>query len=269
MLILALDTSSAAGSAAIVRDGTVAIERDGDGTHTHGERLPLELMALLRDAGLTLAGIDGFAVVTGPGSFTGLRVGIATIQGLALAGRKLVTPVSAFEALAFGLRSSDLGRRTSDVGPRASDLGPRTSDVGPRASDLGPRASDVIAVWIDAHRREVFGTLYAADGRTVLEPPAALAPEATIEKWMASVPAGTRMRFIGDGAVRYADVIRAQLGERAILADATPPLAGAAGVIAAAEPGRAVTPHAVVPLYVRRSDAELARDRAQASPRPH
>ena len=248
MLILALDTSSAAGSAAIVRDGTVAIERDGDGTRTHGERLPLELMALLRDAGLTLAGIDGFAVVTGPGSFTGLRVGIATIQGLALAGRKLVTPVSAFEALAFGLRSSDLGRRTSDV---------------------GPRASDVIAVWIDAHRREVFGTLYAADGRTVLEPPAALAPEATIEKWMASVPAGTRMRFIGDGAVRYADVIRAQLGERAILPDATPPLAGAAGVIAAAEPGRAVTPHAVVPLYVRRSDAELARDRAQASPRPH
>ena len=248
MLILALDTSSAAGSAAIVRDGTVAIERDGDGTRTHGERLPLELMALLRDAGLTLAGIDGFAVVTGPGSFTGLRVGIATIQGLALAGRKLVTPVSAFEALAFGLR---------------------TSDLGPRTSDVGPRAADVIAVWIDAHRREVFGTLYAADGRTVLEPPAAFAPEATIEKWMASVPAGTRMRFIGDGAVRYADVIRAQLGERAILPAATPPLAGAAGVIAAAEPGRAVTPHAVVPLYVRRSDAELARDRAQASPRPH
>lgn len=247
MLILALDTSSAAGSAAIVRDGAVAIERDGDGTRTHGERLPLELMALLRDAGVTLADIDSFAVVTGPGSFTGLRVGIATIQGLALAGRKLVTPVSAFEALVFGLRASDAGRRTTGV---------------------GSRTSDVVAVWIDAHRREVFGALYSDDGRTVLAPPASLAPEATIEKWMPSVPAGARLRFIGDGAVRYADVVRAQLGERAVLPAATPPLAGAAGLIAAADPGRAVTPHAVVPLYVRRSDAELARDRAQAGPRP-
>src|SRR5918993_524092 len=101
MLLLALDTSSAAGSAAIVRDGAVAIARDGDGSRTHGERLPLELMAILREADLTLDAVDAFAVVTGPGSFTGLRVGIATIQGLAVARRRRVAPVSAFEALAF------------------------------------------------------------------------------------------------------------------------------------------------------------------------
>jgi tRNA threonylcarbamoyladenosine biosynthesis protein TsaB len=237
MLILALDTSSAAGSAAIVRDGVLAIERQGDGTRTHGERLPLELMALLDEAGASLADVDGFAVVTGPGSFTGLRVGIATIQGLALARRKLVTPVSAFEASFFG---------------EASNF-----RLKPEATYSG--------VWIDAQRKEVFAALYSADGRTTIEPPTSLSPAATIEKWTGTMETGARVQFIGDGAVRYAEIIRAALGERAILPEVTRPLAGAAGLIAAAEPARAVTPHAVVPLYVRRSDAELARDRAAAN----
>ena len=245
MLILALDTSSAAGSAAIVRDDALAIERAGDGTRTHGDRLPRELMTLLQDAGATLADVDGFAVVTGPGSFTGLRVGIATMQGLALARRKRVTPVSAFEALFY--RS-------------------QRPAVGPRASAVGSRASDLVGVWIDAHRREVFATLYGPGGGTTIEPPTSLPPDATLEKWMADFDAGARIRFIGDGAVRYGDVIRGRLGDRAILPEVTPPLAGAAALIAAADPSRAVAPHAIVPIYVRRSDAELARDRARAGP---
>src|SRR5688572_19804666 len=112
MLILALDTSAAAGSAAIVRDGAGVIARGGDGSRTHGERLPLELMAILDEAKLTLDAVDAFAVVTGPGSFTGLRVGIATIQGLAMARGKRVAPVSTFEALAFHL-DADTARAAS------------------------------------------------------------------------------------------------------------------------------------------------------------
>lgn len=232
MLILALDTSSAAGSAAIVRDGALILEREGDAARTHGQRLPLELMALLGEAGVTLHDIDAFAVVTGPGSFTGLRVGIATIQGLALARGSRVAPVTAFEALIFRLK---------------------------------PEAT-YNAVWIDAHRREVFATLYAADGGA-LDPPTSMSPEATIEAWMGRIETGARISFIGDGAARYAQVIREHFGERAFLTSSTPPLAGAAGLIAAADPSRAVVPHAIVPLYVRRSDAELARDRARTHPR--
>src|SRR5215467_10669713 len=101
MLVLSLDTSSAAGSAAVVRDDCVLIERAGDGSRTHGERLPRELMAVLDAAHVDLLAIDRFAVSIGPGSFTGLRVGIATIQGLAFAQRKRVVPVSSFEALVF------------------------------------------------------------------------------------------------------------------------------------------------------------------------
>jgi len=209
MLILALDTSSASGSAAVARDGRVLVERAGDGTRTHGERLPRELMQVLDAADVSLRDVDRFAVSTGPGSFTGLRVGIATMQGLALAQRKLVSPVSSFEALAAA-----------------------------------------------AH----FAALYGPEGRVLLEPPTSLPPHATLDAWAAHP---NRIRFAGDGALKYADVIRATLGARAILPAATPLLAATIATIAA-EPGRAVAPHAIAPVYVRRSDAELARDRRLA-----
>ncbi len=238
MVILALDTSSAGGSAAVIRtrgprdDDAIVIERTGDSTRTHGERLPSELMTVLQDAGAALEDVERFAVAVGPGSFTGLRVGIATMQGLALALGRAVTPVSTFEALAWHLRGG---------------------------------SRDVIATWVDGHRREVFATLFAADGRTVLAPSTALAPDATLEAWRAVLAPHPRVRFTGDGALRYRDVIRARLGAQAGIEDSVPQLAGAIGRIAAAEPDRAVRPHAIVPLYVRRTDAELARDRREAA----
>ena len=225
-MILALDTSSAAGSTALVRDGTVIVERAGDGSRVHGQRLPRELMDVLRDGGATLAGVDAFAIAIGPGSFTGLRVGIATMQGLALAGRKRLAPISTFEALAFLARGS----------------------------------ASPIAVWIDAHRDQVFATLYDSNGRTVLAPPTSVTPEATLDAWVELLGTG-QVQFAGDGAVRYATAIRERLGERALIPGEVPALAGAVGLLAAADAGRAVTPHAVAPLYVRRPDVELARER--------
>jgi tRNA threonylcarbamoyladenosine biosynthesis protein TsaB len=228
VLILALDTSSAAGSAAVVRDGVVIVERAGDGARTHGERLPRELMALLDDARVDVHDIERFAVATGPGSFTGLRVGIATMQGLALAQGRLVAPVSTFAAL------------------RVSRRAPRTP----------------VAVWIDAHRGEVFATLYDADGR-VRHEPTSLPPGATLDAWAATLN-GQPVAFTGDGAIRYRAAIDERLSGTAEIPAAVPPLAGVIGLIAAEQPDRAVAPHAIVPLYVRRSDAELARDRRHA-----
>jgi tRNA A37 threonylcarbamoyladenosine modification protein TsaB len=132
--------------------------------------------------------------------------------------------------------------------------------LAPGASPLAPRAAR-LAVWIDAHRGEVFATLYAADGTTVLQPPTSLSPAATLDAWSASPGDLDAIRFAGDGAVRYREAIESRLGPRADVPASVPPLAGAIGVLAAREPGRAVRPHAVVPLYVRRPDAELARDR--------
>jgi tRNA threonylcarbamoyladenosine biosynthesis protein TsaB len=234
MRILALDTSTATGSAALAENGHVTLARAGDGSRTHGERLPSELMALLDAAGVALAEVDSFAVAIGPGSFTGLRVGIATIQGLALAKNALVVPVSTFEALAWRARHE------------------RTP----------------LATWIDAHRGEVFASLFAPDGMAVLQPPSSLPPEKTLETWRQTLAAWPRVRFTGDGAIKYEAVIRNALGNTASV-DAEPPvLAGAIAEIAAAQPSRAVHPHAIVPLYVRRPDAELARDRSRAVEMP-
>src|SRR5216110_3382495 len=100
MYILALDTTTRDGSVALTDDHHVVDERRGDVVRSHAERLPDELVALGRAHGLSVSEIDLFAVASGPGSFTGLRIGIATIQGLALTTGRRIVAVSALEALA-------------------------------------------------------------------------------------------------------------------------------------------------------------------------
>jgi tRNA threonylcarbamoyladenosine biosynthesis protein TsaB len=229
MLILALDTTTRAGSAAVLDDDRVLAERAGDSALTHGQRLPADLMRVLEAAGVALNAVELFAVAAGPGSFTGLRVGIATVQGLATAAQRRVVPVSTLDALAHILE------------PPPSHL----------------------AAWMDAQRGEVFATLYDASRRPIAGPTSAN-PEATLTAWSALAPLEA-VTFIGDGAVRYADVIRARAGGRASLIEPAPLLAGAIGRIASRHRDGAVLPHAVVPIYVRKPDAELARARRRAA----
>jgi tRNA threonylcarbamoyladenosine biosynthesis protein TsaB len=231
MIILSLDTTTRAGSAAIVRDAQVLQELSGNPALSHGERLPTDLLRLLEAAHISVEEIDLFAVAAGPGSFTGLRVGIATIQGLAMAWSRRVVAVSVLEALAHD----------------------------------HARAGRLTGAWMDAQRGQVFGALYGP-GNRILAEPTSLAPAETLASWdgLADLPSAT---FIGDGAVRYTEVLRDQLGAGIVIAPA-PPLAGIIGLIAAEQPSRAVPPHALVPIYVRRSDAELARTR-QLGRTPH
>jgi tRNA threonylcarbamoyladenosine biosynthesis protein TsaB len=229
MIILALDTTTRDGSIAVLDDAVVRVERGGDATVTHGQRLPGELADALSAAGVRIEDVDLLAVAAGPGSFTGLRVGIATIQGVAMAHAKRVVAVSALEALA-----------------RAA--------VNPRNS---------IGAWMDAQRREVFAALYAADGKDLLIPPVSATPAAVLRAWLTAADI-RRTTFIGDGAVRHAEVLRELSTDVPVM---TPPLlAGLIGQIAAENPSRAVLPHAIVPIYVRRSDAELARARRESMP---
>src|SRR5262245_32388526 len=100
MRVLALDTTTRAGSVAIVEDGRVVDERSGDPSRAHAERLPRELLDVLATHHVGLGDIDVFAVAAGPGSFTGMRIGIATMQGLALTLGRPIVAVSALDALA-------------------------------------------------------------------------------------------------------------------------------------------------------------------------
>ena len=112
MVVLALDTTTPAGSCALAVDGSVGREEASDVSLPPATRLPLDLMTLLEHSGVALGAIDVFAVATGPGSFTGLRIGIATMQGLAFAAGKPLIGVSGLDALARSRRSR--GRRSAD-----------------------------------------------------------------------------------------------------------------------------------------------------------
>src|SRR6266403_62552 len=100
MKVLALDTTTRAGSVALVEDDRIVDERGGDGARTHAERLPAEITAIAGANQLALSDVDLYGVASGPGSFTGLRIGIATIQGLAFVHNRRIVGIPALEALA-------------------------------------------------------------------------------------------------------------------------------------------------------------------------
>jgi len=225
MLLLALDTTTRTGSCALVRDGTIVRELASEPGQSHAEHLPGDLMTLLDREQVELAAIDLFAVATGPGSFTGMRVGIATMQGLAFAMGKPLIGVSGLDALAR---------------------------IG---SALDPPAS--VATWVDAWRGEVYAALY--EGGREVEMPTVEHPAAVLERHRQR----PRVIFIGDGAGSFERLISDTLGARAALADPVAPLvAGTVGQLAheAAIAGHRPPADAIRPLYVRRTDAELARD---------
>lgn len=220
MLVLALDTTTSSGSCALARDGRVICEQVTKAPNAHAEHLPGELMSLLDRAGIVLPQIDVFAAATGPGSFTGLRIGIATMQGLAFGEGKPLVGISGFDALA-------------------------------RLAGDEPR----VATWVDAWRGEVFAVLY--EGGREAEGPVVSRPEVLLEALRGRPPL-----FIGDGARAHAETIRRVLGAAARIAEPPdPPLAGTIAILAgeAARTGDH-PPHAIRPLYIRRTDAELARD---------
>jgi tRNA threonylcarbamoyladenosine biosynthesis protein TsaB len=258
MLILSLDTTTRAGSCALLQDDRVLREQASDASRDQAERLPGDLAALLEREGTRLEAIDAFAVATGPGSFTGLRVGIATMQGLAMAAGKPLIGVSAFDALAKLAGDADRDPSAGSGSPRAKSRGegPRRTPVHADAARAFT-ARETVATWIDAWRGEVFAALYQ-EGREAVAPVVA-PPDVLLEPLK-----GRLTLFTGDGAALYATQIRAGLGDAArFTTPVAPPLAGAVAALAAeaVRAGHRPLPHAIRPIYVRRSDAELAADR--------
>ena len=230
MLVLAIDTTTRQGSLALARDGGVLATYAGDAAITHGERLPGDVRRILDAHGFRVADVDLFAVASGPGSFTGLRIGIATMQGLALANGKPLVGISALDAI-YDAVSSQL---------------------------LVLSSGDEVAVWMDAQRGQVFSATYrngaAVDAALVDKPSAILA------RWARDQVCPNI--FAGDGALAYPDLIHAvDAGVRIV--DLVPPLAPSIARLAEAEIRQhgLSSPDAIRPIYIRRSDAELARDR--------
>ena len=107
MITLALESAAAVASVALTEDGRTLAELTLDNGNTHSETLLPMADMLFRLTDRTLADVDLFAVSVGPGSFTGIRIGAATVKGLAFGSGKCCLGVSSLEALAYGLRGQD------------------------------------------------------------------------------------------------------------------------------------------------------------------
>ena len=118
MNILAVDTAGKSAAVAILRDDTLLYETQCNNGMTHSETLLPMIDTALRACGLTMEDIDLLGVTSGPGSFTGLRIGLSVVKGLALPRQIPCAGVSTMAALAYGLRARALSsvRRTPAAG---------------------------------------------------------------------------------------------------------------------------------------------------------
>ena len=226
MIALGIDTSTAAGSVGLTDGETLAAELNLRSAGTHSGRLLPSVQALLSASGTRPDQIDVVAVASGPGSFTGLRIGMATARGLAISIGRPVTGFSTLEMIARACVAS---------WPRVA--------VAP------------ICVVLDAGKGEVYRGLFGTDGGEIvaLEPEAAMEPREAVERLPASC------LLCGDG-VR---VCRASLPpgdlEGRVLMETVPfiglTLARRALALAASVGPGGMPP--LVPSYLRPSDAEV------------
>lgn len=235
MKVLGIETATAIGSVALVD-----LDADGEGLRVesrlstpagHAERLMVLIERLLREQGVQLEDIAGFAVSIGPGSFTGLKVGLATVKGLARACPRPTTPVSTLEALAWQVREP--GRLICSV--------------------------------MDARQEEVFAAIYrwTTGGAAVLVcvmPPTVMKPEALGD--LITEPTV----FVGTGVERYRSLWEDHGAWGTLAPDSVVCSATAVAELGALQLRRGEGQAAVglVPVYLRRSMAEETQRRARA-----
>jgi len=231
MFLLGIETSTKTGSVAIVSDDCVIAQYSLNIELTHSERLMATVDRVLKDTGLAVAGLDGFAVAIGPGSFTGLRIGISTVKGLAFATGKPVAAVPTLQALAWNL----------------------------------PFAGYPVCPLLDARKKEVYAALYNNDGSV----PVQKMTETVIPlSQLAGLVAGTTV-FTGEGSYLYREEIEKIFSKRALFAPRSAILPSAAAVaeigLAMFRSGNLSNLDVLAPKYIRRPEAEVAWEKRQKS----
>jgi tRNA threonylcarbamoyladenosine biosynthesis protein TsaB len=224
MRLLAVDTSTATGGIAVLDGHTVRAVIHTTSGHTHARRLMATVDAALTLAGMTMDDIDAFAVTTGPGSFTGLRIGIGAVKGFALARSRPVAAVSTLDVL---------------------------------ARQFPPFDGKVCPV-LDARKGQVYTALYeCGDGENwaQIRPPCVIDPAI----WLKELEGPCL--FVGDGLNTYRPLVEAAFTGTARCAPAhlNTPNACVVGWIAKRdlEAGNGVDVARLSPDYIRKSDAEI------------
>ncbi len=224
MKILALETATIAGSVAICDDTSGLIgEVRINVKIAHAERLMPSIKWLMESSQVTIEEIDAFAISIGPGSFTGLRIGVSTVKGFAFATNKPVVSVPTLDAFA------------------------RTV----------PFSAYQICPLFDARKDEVFAGLYKWDDNSIIK----IMPERAVSPGDFLKEITDKTVFIGDGINRYGDMIKDICGDKAIFPPPSimSPSAATVGEIAfeKIKQGDLADPVSLTPFYIRKSEAEL------------
>jgi len=227
MRILALETATLAGSAALLDGSRVVGESVLDIALTHSERLMAMVDRLLTDCGWRVSALDGLAVSIGPGSFTGLRVGVATAKGLALALGLPVAAVPTLDALAENL----------------------------------PFAEAPVCPLLDARKGEVYLALYrwTVDRMERQSDYLALSPRSAVQRLRLPVI------VLGDGVAACLPFLAERgAGLRVAPATSDAPSAAIVGRLGHTmlEGDQAVAPDSLAPMYLRSFPPKLAGARA-------
>ena len=228
MKILSLETSAKAVSCAVVEGGTPIASAWQQTGLTHSRTLMPMVEAMLKNSDMDLKGMDAVAVAVGPGSFTGLRIGIAAAKGLAWGAEKPCIAVSTLEAMAVPLSHLE---------------------------------GHIILCAMDARRQQIYNALFLAQsgGLTRLAEDRAVA----LEEVAGELAGETRpITIVGDGAALCHDFL-SKAGIPCRLAPVHLRAQSAVGVGLAAEPlaqvGKLLTAQELSPVYLRLSQAERER----------
>ena len=178
MLVMGIETSTMQGGVALLSGQGVISEYTLNVKATYSERLLPLIDRALQDAGITLGQVEGLAVAVGPGSFTGLRIGLSTAKGLVVVGGQPLVGVSTLEAMAWTL----------------------------------PFCAHPVCPILDARKGEIYCALFRYEGDRLIRlmDDTATAPDRLLSRIQQPTV------FLGDGLVAYESLVQSQLKELAL-----------------------------------------------------
>ncbi len=228
MKLLMVDTATIVASAAVMNEEKLMAEVIVNHQKKHSEKLLPAIDDLLKDAGLKIQDMDAFGIVSGPGSFTGLRIGMATVKGFAQALHKPMVCVSTLESLAYNVAY----------------------------------ARGLICPILDAQRNEVYTGLYQFEGgvMTTLMADAVMDIDALLQKILEK--GVSPVYILGDGVPKYYEHMAAQLPEAVLVKPHLAMNRASSAAMVAMEKiqrGEVTTYADAAPLYIRKSYAEENR----------
>jgi tRNA threonylcarbamoyladenosine biosynthesis protein TsaB len=224
-IVLALETTGKCGSIALVSPDHTIAEYSLVTETTHSRRLLSGIEWIMKDGGLSWQNIDAVAVSLGPGSFTGLRIGLSAAKGLVMAANNKMIGVPTLDALACQL----------------------------------PFSVHQICPVIDARKKEVYTAFfrYSPEYKNIER----ISDYRAIEPHALAAEIKEPTIFLGDGATVYGELFQQELGDLAMLAPAAMFFARAACVgkigLEMLKNQEAIDPATATPIYIRKSDAEL------------